>query len=318
MKWEKFMVSLVAGVGLLGGSWSVAQASPTYQRTQTKKITAKTYYSNSRTAKTYRNNGSLKHWQFKANHKLVNYPKTRWTATKKMTVMKKGKPTVYYWVRNSRNNATGWLWRGYLKPVSATENRVTNMKVAKRANQIVTVVQKGRTTATLQLWTQNKQHVWHKKMSAASRIGTNGIGRSQEGSSTTPIGAYPLSFAFGKAGKVKTGGLKYRKIKKTTYWIEDLNDAQYNTWQNRSWANAKNEHLIDYTKAAPHNQYQLAVVMNNRGKANGSGFFIHVKNQWPTAGCVAISLSAMKKLVGQLGKKAYVVNVPTAAQLTRY
>ena len=75
---------------------------------------------------------------------------------------------------------------------------------------------------------------------------------------------------------------------------------------------------IDYTKAASHNQYELAVVMDNHGQNNGSGFFIHVKNQWPTEGCVSINLSDMRTLIRHLGTKAYVVDVQNQSQLKNY
>ncbi|WP_249214641.1 L,D-transpeptidase family protein [Lactiplantibacillus plantarum] len=194
---------------------------------------------------------------------------------------------------------------------------IASMRVAQKAQQIVTVVQNGGSTATLKLW-QKQGNAWQNILTSSSRIGNGGIGSSHEGSSTTPQGVYHLSFAFGKTASVKTNGMSYRQIKQNSYWIEDPNDSQYNTWQDRSWANNKNEHLIDYTKAAPHNQYELAVVMDNHGQNNGSGFFIHVKNQWATEGCVSINLSDMRTLVSHLGNQAYVVNVQNQAQLNNY
>jgi len=203
-------------------------------------------------------------------------------------------------------------------PITNSESSlVTNSKTAKKAQQIVTVIQNGSSTATLRLW-QKSGNTWQNKLTVSSRLGASGIGYSSEVSSKTPIGTYHLSFAFGKAGSVRTGGINYRQIKSNTYWIEDQHDKQYNSWQNRSWANNKNEHLIDYTKAAPHNQYQLAVVMDNHGQNNGSGFFIHVRNQWATEGCVAISYNDLQTLVGQLGKNAYVINVQNLNQLKNY
>ncbi len=194
---------------------------------------------------------------------------------------------------------------------------IGSMRVAQKAQQIVTVVQNGGSTATLKLW-QKQGNTWRNLLTSSSRIGNGGIGNSHEGSSTTPKGVYHLSFAFGKGATARTAGMSYRQIKSNSYWIEDQNDRQYNTWQNRNWANNKNEHLIDYTKAAPHNQYELAVVMDNHGQNNGSGFFIHVKNQWPTEGCVSINLSDMRTLIRHLGTKAYVVDVQNQSQLKNY
>ncbi|CAM3038686.1 hypothetical protein [Lactiplantibacillus plajomi] len=310
--------------GASGWVWSgYLKPIKTYHRTPTTKVSAKKYYSTSTTAYTYKANGDYNNWTFKRNHALKNYRNTVWTRSSKTYINKNGKNVLYYYVRNSKNGASGWVWNGYLKPVKATPKPkseatlVAQSKVAKKAQQIVTVVQNGSSTATLHLW-QKQGSTWRQKLSAASRIGSRGIGQSREGSSTTPIGAYHLSFAFGKARNAQTAGMPYRQIKSTSYWISDLNDRQYNTWQERRSANSKNEHLIDYTKAAPHNQYELAVVMDNHGQNNGSGFFIHVKNQWATAGCVSIDLNQMRQLTRQLGTKAYVINVQKVAQLANY
>ncbi|WP_248000514.1 L,D-transpeptidase family protein [Lactiplantibacillus plantarum] len=194
---------------------------------------------------------------------------------------------------------------------------IRSMKVAKKAQQIITVVQSSGSYATLKLW-EKRGGNWQNTLVTDSRIGTDGIGNSHEGSSITPRGVYHLSFAFGKATKAMTGGMSYRQIKQNSYWIEDPADPQYNTWQDRSWANSKNEHLINYTKAAPYNQYELAIVMDNRGQNNGSGFFIHVKNQWPTEGCVSANLSDLQTLLKRLGTNAYVVNVQNQSQLKNY
>jgi len=301
-----------------------AMASRTYQRTRTTPVAKKAYYTTDTKSHTFRANGNYSRWTFKANHDLKNYRNTTWTTTQKTYITMNGKRVLYYWVHNSKNNATGWIWSGYLKPKATTSapkteaQLVAQTKVAKKAQQIVTVVQTGSSTATLKLWQKQRNATWQNKLTASSRIGVNGIGRSREGSSTTPIGAYHLSTAFGKATTARTAGMSYRQIKANSYWIEDPNDRQYNTWQTRGWANNQNEHLIDYTRAAPHNQYELAVVMDNHGQNNGSGFFIHVKNQWATAGCVSISLPELRNLVSQLGQQAYVIDVQKVAQLQNY
>ncbi|MCJ8180123.1 L,D-transpeptidase family protein [Lactiplantibacillus pentosus] len=296
-----------------------AQASRTYHRTPTTAIRHQTYYTTNSTSHTFKANGNYNRWTFKANHNLKNYRNTAWTATQKTYITKNGKRCLYYWVHNGANGASGWIWHGFLKPIKNSQAAmVSQLNVARNARQIVTVVQSGKSTATLRLWEKNRGLSWRNTLTASSRIGGSGIGYSREGSSRTPIGTYHLSFAFGKAAHVRTNGIGYRQIQKNSYWIEDLKDRQYNTWQNRKWANNKNEHLIDYTKAAPRNQYQLAVVMDNHGQNNGSGFFIHVRNQWATQGCVSISLGNMQKLVSKLSTRAYVTNVQYATQLLNY
>lgn len=323
----KKMVNRLLGVALVVASITMlssvsATANTYYHRTPTKATAKKTYYTTDTKSHTFRANGHYNRWTFKANHDLKNYRNTVWTTTQQTDITMHGKKVRYYWVHNSKNGATGWIWSGYLKPTKpksapSIATLVARMKVAKKAQQIVTVIQNGSSTATLKLWQKNRTG-WKNTLTSTSRIGAAGIGNSHEGSSTTPKGVYHLSFAFGKAASARTSGMPYRQIKSNSYWIEDLHDRQYNTWQNRKWANNKNEHLINYTKAAPHNQYQLAIVMDNHGQRNGSGFFIHVKNQWATAGCVSINYNDVRTLLSRLGTKAYIVDVQNQSQLRNY
>ncbi|TBX47306.1 hypothetical protein EUZ87_04875 [Lactiplantibacillus paraplantarum] len=323
----KKMVNRLLGVALVVASITMlssvsATANTYYHRTPTKATAKKTYYTTDTKSHTFRANGHYNRWTFKANHDLKNYRNTVWTTTQQTDITLHGKKVRYYWVHNSKNGATGWIWSGYLKPTKpksapSIATLVSRMKVAKKAQQIVTVIQNGSSTATLKLWQKNRTG-WKNTLTSTSRIGAAGIGNSHEGSSTTPKGVYHLSFAFGKAASARTSGMPYRQIKSNSYWIEDLHDRQYNTWQNRKWANNKNEHLINYTKAAPHNQYQLAIVMDNHGQRNGSGFFIHVKNQWATAGCVSINYNDVRTLLSRLGTKAYIVDVQNQSQLRNY
>ncbi|MDY8144744.1 L,D-transpeptidase family protein [Lactiplantibacillus plantarum] len=321
VNWLLGSVLMIAAVTML--SSVSANASTYYHRTPTRATARKAYYTTDTKSHTFRANGNYNRWTFRANHDLKNYCNTVWTTTQQTDIIMHGKKVRYYWVHNSKNGATGWIWSGYLKPVKAKAatpseaTLVSRMRVSKKAQQIVTVIQNGSSTATLKLW-QKTNRGWKNTLTSASRIGAAGIGNSHEGSSTTPKGVYHLSFAFGKAASARTSGMAYRQINRKSYWIEDPHDRQYNTWQNRNWANNKNGHLIDYTKAAPHNQYQLAIVMDNHGQHNGSGFFIHVKNQWATAGCVSINYNDVRTLLSRLGTKAYVVDVQNRAQLQNY
>lgn len=87
----------------------------TYKRTKTTKVAKKAYYTTNTTASTYKANGKINKWTFKKNHALKNYKNTTWTRTQKTYISMHGKKVLYYWVHNSKNNATGWIWSGYLK-----------------------------------------------------------------------------------------------------------------------------------------------------------------------------------------------------------
>lgn len=80
------------------------------QRTKATKVSHKDYFSLSKKGHTYQLSGSLKKPVLKANHDLKNYTKTTWQRSKQMYIVKRGKAKVrYYYVKNARNGATGWV-----------------------------------------------------------------------------------------------------------------------------------------------------------------------------------------------------------------
>ncbi|WP_225420547.1 hypothetical protein [Lactiplantibacillus paraplantarum] len=162
----KKMVNRLLGVALVVASITMlssvsATANTYYHRTPTKATAKKTYYTTDTKSHTFRANGHYNRWTFKANHDLKNYRNTVWTTTQQTDITMHGKKVRYYWVHNSKNGATGWIWSGYLKPTKpksapSIATLVSRMKVAKKAQQIVTVIQNGSSTATLKLWQKNR------------------------------------------------------------------------------------------------------------------------------------------------------------------
>lgn len=57
---------------------------------------------------------------------MKNYKNSTWTRTSKTYITKKGKRYLYYYVHNSKNNAAGWVWNGYLK--AGKDYKLTNVK----------------------------------------------------------------------------------------------------------------------------------------------------------------------------------------------
>ena len=55
----------------------------------------------------------------KKSHKAFNYLKTTFYATKSVTVKKtNGKTATYYYIKNSKGNVKGYIWKGNLKKVN--------------------------------------------------------------------------------------------------------------------------------------------------------------------------------------------------------
>lgn len=197
--------------------------------------------------------------------------------------------------------------------VSALAQLVASSRTAQKTNQIVTVVASG-TSATVTLL-EKRNDVWTEVISTKGYVGSQGVGQAHESSSRTPKGSYSLGFAFGTSNPGTS--LQFRQITPNSYWISNTNDPEYNTWQERQSSSNLDEHLIDYQV-----QYKYGIVINyninNPVKGAGSGFFLHVANGRPTAGCVSVPESHMVTLMKTIHTGAYIINVHSQNEITSY
>jgi len=134
--------------------------------------------------------------------------------------------------------------------------------------------------------------------------GRNGFTlNKKEGDGCTPVGTFPLEFAFGTqkeadfARIIKPNKLSYRQITPTSYWSGERED--YNAWVETSQRQMPaSEHLADYPV-----QYKYAVSIGyntqNPTYGAGSAIFLHCKGPkgWPTAGCISIREEKMLELL---------------------
>ncbi|MCO7174812.1 L,D-transpeptidase [Sporolactobacillus kofuensis] len=189
---------------------------------------------------------------------------------------------------------------------------LSKTKLSKRTKQILLVIGKG-SHAQIQLW-QKKGKKWSKNMSTNGHVGKDGIGKTHEGSMKTPYGAYKLTFAFGTSNPGTK--LPFRHITPNSWWVEDSNDPNYNTWQEGSFFNKPSEHLINFPV-----QYKYGIVINYNAKRTpwkGSGFFVHVSNGSYTAGCVSVPRTKMKYLMRTIKPGAYILNITNLNQLKHF
>ncbi|EMG28447.1 hypothetical protein X560_2480 [Listeria fleischmannii 1991] len=189
---------------------------------------------------------------------------------------------------------------------------VAKMNLAARTSQIITVVASG-TSAQVSFW-EKSGGAWNQVFKTYGQVGAEGVGSADEYHSRTPRGAYSLGFAFGTSNPGTS--LSFRQITNNSYWISNVNDSQYNTWQERESSSGSDEHMASFPT-----QYQYGVVINYntaRTKGAGSGFFLHCSNGAPTAGCVSIPTSQMKMVLQKLHGSAYIVNVTSEQELLNY
>lgn len=184
--------ALLTAVTTLGLTTMISQASSstTYQRNKITKVKAQPYYS-TRNAKTFRFVGTPAHFKIKANHNLKNFKNSTWAVSKKAAVKHNGKSSLYYYVKNARNGATGWVWHGYLKAgkdfqVTTAKNitaknyiRAKSGKIYqfKGSNRFVKQTN-GRALSTKQTYRVTKQRTLYKKGKAFKYYyvtSTNGV-----------------------------------------------------------------------------------------------------------------------------------------------
>ncbi|BAU27130.1 L,D-peptidoglycan transpeptidase YkuD (ErfK/YbiS/YcfS/YnhG family) [Aneurinibacillus soli] len=124
-------------------------------------------------------------------------------------------------------------------------------------------------------------------------IGKNGVTMNKmEGDRKTPMGLYPIRYAFGTAVKPHGVHLPYRMVTRQDYWIDDPASPDYNRWvtcysQPKKYWNSFEKLSVSAYK------YALIIGYNDDPPIAGAGsaIFLHV---WRgpasyTAGCVALA-----------------------------
>ncbi|MDC7952584.1 L,D-transpeptidase family protein [Liquorilactobacillus mali] len=273
----------------------------------------------------YATNGQLQYGQQHINGKWYYFDSVTGAMKTGFQLIKNQNKIVYY-------NAAGQMLYGRQKingityslntvsgalSISNISLQLAETNFAQKTNQTIVTVANYKKTANVYLYQKDTNGIWSQVIAtSAGHVGYNGLGKTYEGAGKTPQGAYTLGTAFGSHASVSTG-LSYRQADSRSYWIEDVNDSAYNTWQERSYAKAPSEHLLSYPT-----QYEYGIVINYNTnpvvKGAGSGFFVHVSTGGSTAGCVSVPRSVLIAMLAKLNKGAYIVNVNTESQISSY
>lgn len=166
-------------------------------------------------------------------------------------------------------------------------------------NQLVFVRYTGGSNATVQMYTKSGKK-WKRILNCEGYVGSNGIGKTEEGDKKTPTGTFNLTQAFGIEDD-PGAGTSYVKVNEYLYWCGD--QPYYNRLVDiREHPHiCHGEHLIDY---APHYNYGMFLDYNKKctyGK--GSAIFLHCTGSNPyTAGCIAVSQEDMIKIIKKAKK----------------
>lgn len=122
-------------------------------------------------------------------------------------------------------------------------------------------------------------------------------GQKIEGDKRTPSGTFQIGSAFGYKKDLNIN-MNFIELSDNHYWISDTNSQMYNTLINYypegiyAEKMKRNDHLYKYGIIIEYNTTNII-----RGR--GSAIFIHIerKKGYPTAGCIAVSDTSIKKMI---------------------
>lgn len=173
------------------------------------------------------------------------------------------------------------------------------LNLDKSHSQAVLVESKG-TKAIVSLWQKNGH--WEKVIQSPAVIGRKGLagaGLKKEGDGKTPQGMFEVKRAFGYDHTLATG-IDYKQVNANDLWVDDVDSVDYNQWVSSTKAKSfeklrRNDNL-----------YRIGVVIeyntNPIIKGAGSAIFMHIWRSYykPTAGCVALPMRHLRKIVSKL------------------
>ncbi|MDO4491154.1 MAG: GBS Bsp-like repeat-containing protein [Lachnospiraceae bacterium] len=181
-----------------------------------------------------------------------------------------------------------------------------NLKAAESTQQLILTCASGTSARTVML-NKNEDGTWFQLLSSSGYVGSAGVGDTTEWNRKTPRGTYGFTMAFGIRPDPGTA-FDYVQVNSSHYWVDDVNSKYYNQFVStkntvKDWNSA--EHLIDYTGSYG---YCLALDYNPQCTPGvGSAIFLHCSSGRPTAGCISVPESVMKKILNLVRRDCLMV-----------
>lgn len=177
------------------------------------------------------------------------------------------------------------------------------VKAPEGSNQLVTVLapKAGSTSGTLQAWSRGPDGAWSSALGPVRvRVGTQGVGVTNEGLNRTPRGTFDLPTAFGRQPNPGTK-MPYRKVDNSDWWVSDKRSPAYNTYRRCAAGSCSFDEKAGENLARAGASYDYAVVIGYNTSpvraGAGSAFFVHVDAGVPSAGCVVTPRASVVALL---------------------
>ena len=187
---------------------------------------------------------------------------------------------------------------------------VKELPEAKETDCIIVVDVTVGSNAILTMHEKNADGVWEQTLDDAAFVGKNGINKTREGDTKTPVG----TFGFNKALGINDDpgcALHYTKVNDSHYWDCDSNSEHYNTLvsidEYKDFSTDDSEHIVDYPNAY---KYILNTTYNEECVPNaGSAIFLHCyrEQRTYTGGCISIPLESMEYVMKRITDDAKII-----------
>lgn len=167
------------------------------------------------------------------------------------------------------------------------------------------------TTGVLEVWQRMSNGRYMRVYGPVpAHVGAAGIGAARAGSTKTPAGVWGLTQSFGIAPNPGSG-LPYFRVDNNDWWVGDSGSPYYNQHYrcrpgHCPFREDVSEHLLS---VGPVYAYAAMIDFNTRPARphGGAAFFLHVTDNTPTLGCVAVPRVNMIWLLRWLRPSAHPV-----------
>ena len=152
------------------------------------------------------------------------------------------------------------------------------------------------TTGTLTAYEKEANGNWKIVVEPVKAFfGAKGQGEPKDNVPRTPSGTFALDQAFGRKANPGTK-MPYRQVTAKDWWDSDMKSSTYNTLVTKDGKpSAEAENLYNM---GPVYDYAVNIAHNAaRTPGKASAIFLHVTNNAPTEGCVAVPEDTMVKIL---------------------
>ena len=192
----------------------------------------------------------------------------------------------------------------------ASPDWVKTLPEAEETDSLIVVNVTVGSNAVLTMHEKNADGIWEQTLDEAAFIGKNGVGKTKEGDTKTPLG----TFGFNKALGINDDpgcALPYTKVNDSHYWDCDSNSGHYNTLVStddyKDFSTDDSEHIVDYPNAY---KYILNTTYNEECIPNaGSAIFLHCyrEQRTYTGGCISIPLDSMEYVMTHIKSDSKII-----------